>query len=111
MCYCPGDCFLPSSWEKLLGTFEMTPATFSWTTAETKVYRKAGGPTGSLELTVKRPPFGSYSNVEDWELKVVKKHFDCSVVRAGALAETTGASLRFPPPPPHLSHLCCVVRR
>jgi hypothetical protein len=81
VCYCPGDCFLPSSWEKLLGTFEMTPATFSWTTAETKVYRKAGGPTGSLELTVKRPPFGSYSNVEDWELKVVKKHFDCSVVQ------------------------------
>ena len=29
---------------------------------------------------MKRPPFGSYSNVEDWELKVVKKHFDCSVV-------------------------------
>jgi len=80
VCYCPGDCFLPSSWEKLLGSFEMTPATFTWTTAEPEVYRKAGGPTGSLELTVKRPPFGSYSNVEDWELKVVKKHFDCSVV-------------------------------
>jgi hypothetical protein len=80
VCYCRGNCFTPANWEKVLGTFSIAPATFTWTTAEEMVYRKSEGGLGALQLRVKRPPFGSFSDAGRWELKLVREHFDCSVV-------------------------------
>jgi hypothetical protein len=79
VCYCSGNCFAPSSWELVPGSFDVSMATFSWATVGDKIYRKTEGQKyGSLSLSVKRPPFGTFSDAKTWELKVIRDHFDCS---------------------------------
>jgi hypothetical protein len=85
VCYCAVNCFSPSAWEKVPGTFGLTPATFSWTSTgtyrgEPEIYRKVvGEDLGRMSITVTRPEFSSFSDPSLWELKVIREHFDCSV--------------------------------
>jgi hypothetical protein len=79
VCYCAGNCFSPSAWEKVPGNFKLTPATFTWETASEIYRKKEGKDFGALSLEVTRPEFSSFSDPSTWELKVIREHFDCSV--------------------------------
>ena len=76
VCYCPGNCFSPSSWEKVPGTFSVAKSGFSWS-GPAEVPRKAMGAPGSVSLHVSRPAFGSFSDAKGWELKLVSEYYDC----------------------------------
>merc|ERR1719271_179906 len=52
VCYCAGNCFAPSAWEKVPGTFAMEKSTFTWSTAAASVYRKDAATGGLGELTL-----------------------------------------------------------
>jgi hypothetical protein len=88
VCYCRGNCFTPSNWEKVAGTFKIEEATFTWSAnSGEEVKRRVAGGKGALQLDVARPPFGSFSDARGWELKLVQEHFDCDVVMDGAKFE------------------------
>jgi len=96
VCYCASQCYEPSSYTEIPGTIQMARSTFLWSVFPDTVYRKENEGISQLHLTVARPTFGSFSNPDDWELKVVRDYFGCGVLsdqdKFGCSPESTAAA-------------------
>jgi hypothetical protein len=75
VCYCPGPCRQKSDWYEVPGTFEVSDPIFMFsTTPDALTTRDA-----SFTLTVSRPSFLSFSDPEQWRVKVITASGDCAL--------------------------------
>merc|ERR1719399_526872 len=79
VCYCAGNCFHPTSYETLPGKITVPGTTFLWTSEPAALERKLDGSPIAVVLRVQRPMFGSYSKVEDWQMKPIQAFKGCDV--------------------------------
>jgi hypothetical protein len=77
VCYCPFDCFSPDRWDKVPTTLKTPPAVFQFVADPPSPISRLDAADG-IKITVTRPAFGSHSFAEDWKVKLVRDHFDCS---------------------------------
>ncbi|MBT25801.1 MAG: hypothetical protein CML60_05335, partial [Rhodobacteraceae bacterium] len=85
VCYCAGACHSPANWAVVTNkTISVSENTFMWTqtTPEAKEIPRKTAANGRVpvEVSVERPPFGSYSDARGWELRVVRDHFGCGTI-------------------------------
>ena len=57
----------------------MPGTTFLWTSEPAEIERKLDGTPVAVVLRVQRPMFGSYSKVEDWQMKPIQAFKGCDV--------------------------------
>jgi len=79
VCYCASHCSDPESYVAAPGLLTVFPGTHTYTTSPEVVYRKAPG-GATLDITVTRRAFSSYSNAKLWELKIVRDFHSCDVL-------------------------------
>jgi hypothetical protein len=84
VCYCAYDCFDAVRWQKVGEPLAVAGSAFTWTSEPATVYRKDETTNNTVEITVTRPITSQTSSVarsnnEDWELKLVREWFDCSL--------------------------------
>jgi hypothetical protein len=97
VCYCAGQCYEPSSYRVVPGRISFPKSTWLWTLDPPMVYRKeVSGSPAMLTVSVQRPVFGSFSDPNNWELKVVRDYFGCGVVGDTSKFKCTSGILAEP---------------
>merc|ERR1719460_319039 len=92
VCYCAFDCFDPSRWQRVPGALETEPAVYTWPTTPSVVMRGEA----SVELVITRPAFGSYSQADGWDVKLVRDFFTCDEDEKATLFDKTFAHCSGP---------------
>mmetsp|Transcript_22297 Transcript_22297/g.56829 ORF Transcript_22297/g.56829 Transcript_22297/m.56829 type:complete len:2447 (+) Transcript_22297:85-7425(+) len=93
VCYNRGFTYDRYSWHRVPAMLHVERAPFAWTLTLPMGHTMLTRKTPSIDLTITRPSFSSYSDAADWRLKVVKAGLRCSEVEftdAKVLFQDTG---------------------
>jgi len=114
VCYNAGTVYDRYSWHMLAGTLRVNRAVHTFSVPAADITSQpmcgasmfpAGGDGGTdmlpdgltrlaktFKVAVSRPPFGSYSDVDNWRIRLVRSHYNCSARHDKYIASATTES-------------------